>query len=128
MILGEIPLAAPVMGKGGIPLAAPMTGKGEELRVIVVELWRAGRVSLEAWKEVRDGFWDDGDGDMGGKLAGNASRGPGPKRGRPRRGHCSIQQRSGHAVHGSIFVGIFLGSSVGLDEPWREKIYTDNSL
>ena len=117
------------MGKGGkIPLAAPMTGKGEELMVVVVELRRAGRASLEAWKEVWDGFWDDGDGDRGGKLAGNASRGPGPKRGRPRRGHCNIQQRSGHAVHGSIFVGISVGSFVGRDEPWREKICTDKSL
>ena len=36
--MGEIPLAAPVMGKGGIPLAAPMTGKGEEMMVVVVEV------------------------------------------------------------------------------------------
>ena len=120
--MGEIPLAAPVMAKGGkIPLAAPMTGKGEELRVTVVELWRAGRVSLEGWKKVRDGFWDDGDGDRGGKLAGNASRVPGPKRERPRRGRCNIQLTSGQAGPGSMFVGIFVGNSVVRLEPWQNR-------
>ena len=73
-------MAAPMMGKGReLPLAAPLTGMGREMRV-VVDLWRAGRVSLEAW-EVWGWFWDVGDGDRGGKLAGNASRGPGLRRG-----------------------------------------------
>ena len=40
-----------------------------------------GRVSLEAWGLVWEWFWDDGDRDRGGKLAGNASRGPGPRKG-----------------------------------------------
>ena len=54
---------------------------GEELRVVVVEFWRAGRLSLEAWEWVWEWFWVDGNGDQEGKLAGKASRGPGPKKG-----------------------------------------------
>ena len=66
-----------MMGKGReLPLAAPLTGKGRVMRV-VVDLWRAGWVSLEAWEKVWEWFGDVGDGDSGGNLAGNASRGPG---------------------------------------------------
>ena len=76
-------MAAPMMGKGReLPLAAPLTGKGRVMRVVVVvDLWRAGWVSLEAWEKVWGWFEDVGDGDRGGKLAGNASRGPGPRKG-----------------------------------------------
>ena len=44
----DLPLAAPMMGKGReLPLAAPLTGKGREMRVVVVvvDLWRAGNAS-----------------------------------------------------------------------------------
>ena len=71
-------MAAPMMGKGReIPLAAPLTGKGREMRVVVVVLWRAGWVSLEAWEKVWEWFGGVGDGDSGGNWAGDASRGPG---------------------------------------------------
>ena len=77
MFWREIPLAAPMMfGRGGeLPLAAPLTGMGRVMRV--VDLWRAGWVSLEAWEKVWEWFGDVGDGDSGGNLVGNASRGPG---------------------------------------------------
>ena len=56
MFWGEIPLAAPMMfGKGReLPLAALLTGMGRVMRVVVVvvDLWRAGWVSLEAWEKV----------------------------------------------------------------------------
>ena len=47
-------MAAPMMfGRGGeLPLAAPLTGMGRVMRVVVVDLWRAGWVSLEAWEKV----------------------------------------------------------------------------
>ena len=48
-------MAAPMMGKGReLPLAAPLTGMGRVIRVVVVvvDLWRAGWVSLEAWEKV----------------------------------------------------------------------------
>ena len=72
-------MAAMMMfGKGReLPLAAPLTGMGRVMRVVVVDLWRAGWVSLEAWERVWEWFGDDEDGDCGGNLAGNASRGPG---------------------------------------------------
>ena len=57
-------MAAPMMGKGReLPLAAPLTGKGREMRVVVVVLWRAGWVSLEAWEKVWEWFGDVGNGD-----------------------------------------------------------------
>ena len=64
-------------------MAAPLTGMGEELRVVVVDVWRAGGggFSLEAWKEGQGWFLGDGDGDRDGRLVGNASRGPGPRKG-----------------------------------------------
>ena len=37
---------------GELPLAAPLTGMGRVMRVVVVDLWRAGWVSLEAWEKV----------------------------------------------------------------------------
>ena len=73
-----------MMGKGReIPFAAPLTGKGREMRVVVVVvvLWRAGWVSLEAWEEVWEGFWDVWAEDGGGNWAGKTSRGPGQLRG-----------------------------------------------
>ena len=79
MFWGEILLAAPMMGKGReLPLAAPLTGMGREMRVVVVVVWRAGWVSLKAWEKVWEWFRD---GDRGGKLAGKASRGQGPRKG-----------------------------------------------
>ena len=79
MFWREIPLAAPMMfGRGGeLPLAAPLTGMGRVMRVVVVDLWRAGWVSLEAWEKVWEWFGGVGDGDSGGNWAGDASRGPG---------------------------------------------------
>ena len=55
MFWGDLPLAAPMMGKGReLPLAAPLTGKGTVMRVVVVvvDLWWAWWVSLEAWEKV----------------------------------------------------------------------------
>ena len=48
-------MAAPMMGKGReLPLAAPLTGKGRVMRVVVVvvDLWGAWWVSLEAWEKM----------------------------------------------------------------------------
>ena len=75
MFWGEIPLAAPMMGKGReLPLAAPLTGMGREMRVVV---GRAGWISLEVWEKVWEWLGGVGDGGGGGNWAGNASRGPG---------------------------------------------------
>ena len=81
MIWGEIPFAAPLMGKGGDTVGGAVDWDGGGVEGGSGGGVEGGGVSLEAWKEVREWFWDDGDGDRGGKLAGNASRGPGPKRG-----------------------------------------------
>ena len=73
-----------MMGKGReLPLAAPLTGKGRVMRVVVVvvDLWGAWWVSLEAWEKVWGWFGDVGDRDSGGNLAGNASWGPGLQKG-----------------------------------------------
>ena len=61
---------------GELLLAAPLTGMGRVMRV-VVDLWRAGWVSLEAWEKVWEWFGGVGDGGGGGNWVGNASRGPG---------------------------------------------------
>ena len=76
-------MAAPMMfGRGGeLPLAAPLTGMGRVMRVVVVDLWRAGWVSLEAWEKVWEEFWDVWAEDCGGNWAGKTSRGPGQLRG-----------------------------------------------
>ena len=77
-------MAAPMMGKGReLPLAAPLTGKGRVMRVVVVvvDLWGAWWVSLEAWEKLYGWFGDVWDWDRGGKLAGKTSRGPGQKKG-----------------------------------------------
>ena len=77
-------MAAPMMGKGRkLPLAAPLTGKGRVMRVVVVvvDLWWAWWVSLEAWEKVWEEFWDVWAEDCGGNWAGKTSRGPGQLRG-----------------------------------------------
>ena len=82
MFWGEIPLAAPMMGKGReLPLAAPLTGMGRVMRVVVVDLRRVGWVSLEAWEKVWEWFWDVWAWGCGVNWKGRTSRGPGQLKG-----------------------------------------------